>query len=109
MEIARKAAGADAHFVAKSLLLSRDAAVKVVPMLSVKTGDVAAGHGAAMAPVSADDLFYLESRGIEENAGRRMILEGFLLEMVTAAKLDGKLATHLENCLARKIGVLDGF
>jgi len=109
VEIAQKAARADAHFMAKSLLLSREARVRVVPMLSVKTGDVTAGHGAAMAPVSADELFYLESRGIEEKAGKHMILEGFLLESVANAKLDRKLAGGLEKCLAQKIGVLDGF
>jgi len=109
VEIAQNADGADAHFMAKSLLLSREASVRVVPMLSVKTGEVTAGHGAAMAPVSADELFYLESRGIEEKDGRRMILEGFLLEMVAAAKLDRKLAKHLEKCIAQKVGVIDGF
>ncbi len=102
VEIAQKAVGADAHFVAKSLLLSREARVRVVPMLSVKTGDVKAGHGAAMAPVSADELFYLESRGIEGKEGKRMILEGFLLEF--EAKQMGKVRKAVE----KKIGEIDG-
>ena len=102
VEIGKNAAGADAHFVAKSLLLSREAIVKVVPMLSVKTGDVKAGHGAAMAPVSLDELFYLESRGIEGNEGRRMILEGFLLEL-EARQMDG-----IRAAVAKKIGDVYG-
>jgi len=109
VEIAQKATGADAHFVAKSLLLSRDARVRLVPMLSVKTGEVAAGHGAAMAPVSADELFYLESRGIEGSEGRKMILLGFLLEPLVAAKIGGKPFALVEKRLSEKIGVLDGF
>jgi len=103
VEIARKAKGADAHFVAKSLLLSREARVRVVPMLSVKTGDAKAGHGAAMAPVSADELFYLESRGIDGKEGRRMILEGFLLEF--EAKQMGKIRAAVGG----KIDGLGGF
>ena len=103
VEIAKKAAGADAHFVAKSLLLSRDAVVKVVPMLSVKTGDVKAGHGAAMAPVSADELFYLESRGIDGKEGKRMILAGFLLEF------EAKQMEKVRALVERKINELDGF
>jgi Fe-S cluster assembly protein SufD len=103
VEISRKAAGADAHFVAKSLLLSREAAVRVVPMLSVKTGDVKAGHGAAMAPVSADELFYLESRGIDGKEGKRMILEGFLTEF------EAKQADKVREAVGKKIGELDGF
>ena len=103
VEIAKKAAGADAHFVAKSLLLSRDAVVKVVPMLSVKTGDVKAGHGAAMAPVSADELFYLESRGIDGKEGRRMILAGFLLEF------EARQMEKIRAVVEKKIGELEGF
>ena len=103
VEISRMAKGADAHFVAKSLLLSRDAVVKVVPMLTVKTGDVKAGHGAAMAPVSADELFYLESRGIEDREGRRMILTGFLLE------LEAKQKDAIRAAVEKKIGEMAGF
>jgi len=103
VEIAQKASGADAHFVAKSLLLSRGAVVRVAPMLSVKNGDVKAGHGAAMAPVSADELFCLESRGIDGKEGRRMILAGFLLDF--EARQMGKVRAVVE----RKINGLDGF
>ena len=88
--------------MAKSLLLSRDAVVKVVPMLSVKTGDVKAGHGAAMAPVSADELFYLESRGIDGKEGRCMILEGFLLEF-EAGQMD-----RIRAVVEKKIGDVYG-
>ena len=103
VEIAQKARGADAHFVAKSLLLSREARVRVVPMLSVKTGDVKAGHGAAMAPVSADELFYLESRGIDGKEGKWMILEGFLLEF------EAKQMDKVRKAVEKKIGEIDGF
>jgi Fe-S cluster assembly protein SufD len=103
VEIARKAAGADAHFVAKSLLLSRDARVRLVPMLSVKNGDAKAGHGAAMAPFSSDELFYLESRGIGGDEGKRMILAGFLMDF--EAEQLGKVQSAVE----KKIGELDGF
>ena len=109
VEIARRALGADAHFVAKSLLLSRDARVRLVPKLSVKNGEVKAGHGAAMAPVSSDELFYLESRGIEEKEGRRIILLGFLLEPLVSAKLDEKLMAQAEKCLMEKMGAIHGF
>ncbi|MCX6771225.1 MAG: SufD family Fe-S cluster assembly protein [Candidatus Micrarchaeota archaeon] len=102
VEIAQKAARADAHFVAKSLLLSREARVRVVPMLSVKTGDALAGHGAAMAPFSADELFYLQSRGIEDNEGRRMILDGFLLEF------EARQMGMIRAAVGRKIGDIYG-
>jgi len=102
VEIARKAVRADAHFVAKSLLLSREARVRVVPMLSVKNGNVKAGHGAAMAPISADELFYLESRGIDGKEGRQMILEGFLLDF------EAQQVEKIRKIVEKKIGEIDG-
>jgi len=104
VEIAKGAAEADAHFVAKSLLLSRDARVRMVPQLSVKTGEVAAGHGAAVEPVNPDELFYLESRGIDGIEGRRLILSGFLIEDAAGHAL-GK---EVKKALEAKIGGLDG-
>jgi Fe-S cluster assembly protein SufD len=108
VEISREAKGADVHFVAKSLLLSREARVRVVPKLSVKTGEVAAGHGAAMAPVSPDEMFYLETRGIDDVEGKRMIVAGFLLEPLISAKVDAKIMAAVEMGLLGKMGALDG-
>jgi Fe-S cluster assembly protein SufD len=104
VEIARSARGADAHFVAKSLLLSREARVRMVPQLSVKTGEVAAGHGAAMEPISADEIFYLESRGMEGAEARRMILAGFLLENAAGHAREGEV----REALMGKMGGMDG-
>lgn len=100
--LSQKAEGGDAHFVAKSLLLSPNAIVKVIPMLYVRNSNVAAGHGAAMAPINADELFYMESRGIPDAAGKRMVLTGFLLEPAIAAKMDGKLLQKARAAIEEK-------
>jgi Fe-S cluster assembly protein SufD len=101
-------AGGDAHLVAKSLLLSPNAVVKVVPMLYVWNNDVVAGHGAAMAPFSQDELFYLNARGIDSPAGKRMILRGFLLEPAIAGRMDGGILASVESALERKMGENNG-
>jgi Fe-S cluster assembly protein SufD len=104
--LGKKAAGGDAHLVAKSLLLSPNASVKVVPMLYVWNSDVAAGHGAAMAPFSEEELFYMNARGIDSPAGKRMILAGFLSE--PAAKVDAALLGKATKALERKMGEIHG-
>jgi Fe-S cluster assembly scaffold protein SufB len=77
-------------------------------MLNVRTGDVKEGHGAAMAPVSPDELFYLGSRGIEDAEGRRMIISGFLREAFLASKPGNGIGEEVQRRIAGKLGELDG-
>ncbi len=94
--IEQGAPGSDTHLLAKSLLLSENAISKVIPMLFVRNADVAAGHGSAMTPFSDEELFYLRSRGIGENESRRLILQGFLRDLLLKSEMEGKLLEELQ-------------
>ena len=73
------AGGTDAGQVFRNLLLSKRAKADAIPELEVLADDVAAAHGAASAPLDSDHMFYLESRGLNEQEAKDIILEGFLL------------------------------
>jgi Fe-S cluster assembly scaffold protein SufB len=90
--IERSAPQSDTHLLAKSLLLSEKASSHVVPQLFVRNADVAAGHGSALTPISEEELFYLQSRGIADGEGRRMVLLGFLGGLLSASGLDGRIS-----------------
>jgi Fe-S cluster assembly protein SufD len=106
--LSKNARGGDAHLVAKGLLLSPNAVVSAIPMLYVWNEDVKAGHGAAMAPVSEDELFYLNARGIDSAAGRRMILAGFLSEPAIAGKMSKELLEKLHMIIEKKMDECSG-
>ena len=83
-----EAPGSDTHLLARSLLLSDKAVSHVVPQLFVRNDDVAAGHGSSMAPLDSEELFYLQSRGIGESEAKRLVLQGFLGEVLEKSGID---------------------
>lgn len=62
----------------RSLLLSDDARATSVPALEIEADDVKASHAASVAPVDPEQLFYLRSRGMTEQAARTLLAEAFL-------------------------------
>jgi Fe-S cluster assembly protein SufD len=71
----------DGHQLSKALLLSDDAEVDQKPELEIYADDVKCSHGAAVGQLDADEMFYLRSRGIPEVEARRLLIEGFLVEV----------------------------
>ncbi|MGH8162128.1 MAG: Fe-S cluster assembly protein SufD [Gammaproteobacteria bacterium] len=60
-----------------NLLLSSKAEADARPQLEIYADDVVCNHGAATGAIDEDALFYLQSRGVDATAARRMIAFGF--------------------------------
>lgn len=74
--------GTDGRQLHKALLLSRDAQVNVRPELEIFADDVQCAHGAACGELDEDALFYMAARGIAPADARRLLLEGFVGELI---------------------------
>jgi Fe-S cluster assembly protein SufD len=72
----------DAFQECRNMLLSPDAHADAIPGLEILADDVACTHAAAIAQVDKDQLFYLNSRGLSEEDGRSLVVEGFLQALV---------------------------
>lgn len=68
----------EAYQSCHSLLLSEGARVETDPQLEIYADDVVCSHGAAIGYPSADELFYMRSRGIPEQEARRLQIISFL-------------------------------
>jgi Fe-S cluster assembly protein SufD len=77
IRIARHAQGSDASLRDDALLLSKRAHIDSVPALEIGANDVKAYHGATVGALDDEEIFYMESRGIERSAAERMIALGF--------------------------------
>ncbi len=77
IHIAQHAQGSDASLRDDALLLSNRAHIDSIPALEIAANDVKAYHGATVGALDADQIFYMESRGIERAAAERMIALGF--------------------------------
>lgn len=77
------APGTDSYEQNRNLLLTDGARADSVPNLEIETGDIAgAGHASASGRFDDEQLFYLQTRGIPEDEARRLVVRGFLSEIV---------------------------
>jgi len=72
----------NAYQANRNLLLSKTAKANSIPMLEILNNDVRCTHGATIAPVDPEHIFYLESRGIPAPTAERMIVHGFFGEVL---------------------------
>ena len=66
----------------RNLLLSNQARVDTKPELDIVADDVKCAHGATVSQLQADEVFYLQSRGISAAQAQRLLLYGFAMEIV---------------------------
>ncbi|HZV73026.1 MAG TPA: Fe-S cluster assembly protein SufD [Conexibacter sp.] len=97
----------DAFQESRNLLLSKRAHADAIPGLEIQANDVRCTHAAAIAQIDPDQLFYLRSRGLREEAAKRLVIEGFLAALVERFE-DGRVREVLGGALERRLGaVLD--
>lgn len=78
LAIREGAARSSAYEEARALLLSKTAGADVLPELEILNHDVRCTHGAAVAPVDEDAIFYLQTRGLSRDEAEGMMVEGFV-------------------------------
>ncbi len=76
----------DGHLEHEGLLMSRQARIDALPGLQIDTDDVKASHSSAVHFIRPEQLFYLQSRGISKGDARKMIVAGFLEEMLATVQ-----------------------
>lgn len=86
----------DAHQEDKNLLLSDEAEVDSKPSLEIYADDVICGHGATAGAVTDEALFYMESRGLDEETARVLLVKGFASEILERVRIDS-LREQLER------------
>ena len=66
----------------RTLLLSDKARVDAKPQLEIFADDVKCAHGAAIGQLDAEQLFYLQSRGLSTASARNLLTYAFAAEVV---------------------------
>lgn len=99
--IGNTAPGTDSYEQNRNLVLTEGTRADSIPNLEIETGDIlGAGHASATGRFDDEQLFYLQSRGIGEIEARRLVVRGFLNEIVQhigSASLEGRLQGAIEN------------
>ena len=90
----------DAYQANRNLALSPHARALPNPQLEIENNDVRCTHGATVGQISADHLFYLQTRGISVEEARRLIVFGFfnqVLDKVTWSGMHDRLAEAIRT------------
>jgi Fe-S cluster assembly protein SufD len=91
----------DAYQKVRNLLLSDDAEANSMPGLEILADNVRCTHGATSGQIDEDELFYLRTRGIPVPVAQRLIVTGFLDEVIQ--RLDhAAIADHLGRLIEEK-------
>ena len=91
----------DAYQKVRNLLLSDDSEANSMPGLEILADNVRCTHGATSGQIEKDELFYLRTRGIPVSVAQRLIVTGFLNEVIR--RLDQPaIAAHLHRLIEEK-------
>ena len=92
----------DAFQESRNLLLSKRAHADAIPGLEIEANDVRCTHAAAIAQIDPEQVFYLMARGIPRATATRLVIEGFLAELVERFE-EGPVREQLSAALMRRL------
>jgi Fe-S cluster assembly protein SufD len=95
------AGGSEAYQENRNLLLSPEARAESIPELEILTDDVRCSHGATVAPLDPEQLFYLQSRGLAPGQATRLVVYGFLDQ--TLRRLPETSRERIEALIAERL------
>jgi Fe-S cluster assembly protein SufD len=72
----------DAGQINRNLLLSSKARVDTKPQLEIVADNVKCTHGATVSQLEDDEVFYLQSRGIDGESAQKLLVFAFAFEVV---------------------------
>jgi Fe-S cluster assembly protein SufD len=103
IEVARGAQKTDAVQSVKAMLLDRGATANAKPELEIYADDVKCAHGATVGELDANQLFYLESRGLPPAEARALLLEAFVMGLWESAKEPDAIGDAARESLRRVV------
>ena len=72
--------------------------MRATPELEIFADDVKCAHGSAIASLDEKQLFYLMSRGIDENQVRHLLIQAFIMDLTPDVWI-----SHIEQWMAKYV------
>jgi len=105
LKVYRDAVGARSNVVCDALLLDPQSRSDTYPSIEIDEDDVTIGHEASVSKVGEEQLFYLMSRGLNEDEATSMVVSGFIeplvkeLPMEYAVEMNRLIQLQMEGSL----------
>lgn len=92
----------------RNLVLTEGCQADSVPNLEIETGEIrGAGHSSSTGRFDDEQLFYLRSRGVPEEQARRLIVEGFFLDIIGRIQVP-EIEARLVEALNHQLESIEG-
>jgi FeS assembly protein SufB len=82
LKVYKGAEGASSHVQCDALLLDEKSRTDTYPYIEIDEDRVTIGHEATVSKIGDEQLFYLQSRGLNEVDARAMVVSGFIEPLV---------------------------
>ena len=105
LEVADGATESRSKVVCDALLLDEDSRSDTYPTIRIDENDADVGHEATVSKIGDEQLFYLQSRGLDEEEASKMIVNGFIepvtkeLPMEYAVELNRLIELQMEGSI----------
>ena len=101
-DVGRDAWDTNSYQRENTLMLSDESEADASPKLIINNHDTEASHSATVGQIDQEDLFYMVSRGVDEESAENMLVEGFfvpVLEEIAVDELRADLETRVRERL----------
>ena len=99
VRVPRAAQRTNAAQLSRNLLLSDRARIDTKPELEIVADDVKCAHGATVSSLQTDELFYLQSRGIDADQAAGLLKRAFCEEVLRQLPTPARSSCPLERLL----------
>ena len=102
IRVAKGAQGTDAYQANRNIVLSEEAMARSIPQLEIEANEVRCTHGATVAPVEEEHLFYLMSRGIDRVTAQKLVVFGFFGDVLDRIRVE-QVREDLAEAITKKV------
>src|ERR671925_686379 len=105
LEVAKGAHGSKSKVVCDALLLDEHSRSDTYPTIRIGEDDVDVGHEASVSKIGEEQIFYLQSHGLDEEEASKMIVNGFIepitkeLPMEYAVEMNRLIELQMEGSI----------
>lgn len=103
IQVLPRAHRTDSYQANRNLILSDTARADSMPKLEIGANDVRCTHGATIAQIEEEYIFYLMSRGISRTEAEKLIVDGFFDEVIERVPVEPVQRT-VRAAIDKKIG-----
>jgi len=96
-----KAQKTDGYQLSKAILLNDNTEFNAKPELEIYADNVKCSHGSVSGSLNEDSIFYLKSRGLNYQEAKKLLINGFLLDVVEKIT-DSEIKNLIKNIMSLK-------